>query len=567
MIEKRVNSWFPLTACCLALAILALFPQEAKATGMAKLSNHPVCQHLGKSIQASSGAQMACFGPQFNGSGARAASVRAATGTTLFRASVNAADFSEDISPAGLRAYGQSETSIAAAGSYVVEAWNDSTGFFSSPCSPMNKDQLTGFAFSNDGGKTFTDLGGLPNSGCATSVTAGDPSVEVYQVGGKTYFYISSIFIPFTVPENDLSVSTCQVMGTGSSATLSCGDPQVMAISSQCNSAHSFCSFLDKEFLTLDPGRKRLYTSYTEFGINFSPPDNLTNGQIELAACDLTNPAAPVCSNGNAGSVSPPYFVVAPGDLSCEREGAYPGFSVGNGDVYVAHEFNWATNIFGGDGTCLSKPTHEELARVRFSCLPKPPAVSSCGPPSTAAKQNIVSMAAAFIPGYNRFPMNDFPRVGVSNGKGVVSIVWNDARTNPLGDILLRSYQLQTLTPVQGSPVKLNNDSGFGGHFLPALRYADSGKLDVSWFDRRLSPNSARTDVFAALSVDPTASTSPTSNARVTDASSDWNSASSDIIPNFGDYTDIYFNASSGLFVAWSDGRTNDPQPFNARKK
>ena len=99
----------------------------------------------------------------------------------------------------------------------------------------MNKDQLTGFAFSNDGGKTFTDLGGLPNSGCATSVTAGDPSVEVYQVGGKTYFYISSIFIPFTVPENDLSVSTCQVMGTGSSATLSCGDPQVMAISSQCN--------------------------------------------------------------------------------------------------------------------------------------------------------------------------------------------------------------------------------------------------------------------------------------------------------------------------------------------
>src|SRR5207302_8595916 len=100
--------------------------------------------------------------------------------------------------------------------------------------------------------------------------------------GGKTYFYISSIFIPFTIPENGLSVSTCQVMGTGSSATLSCGDPQVMAISSQCTSAHSFCSFLDKEFLTLDPRRKRLYTSYTDFGINFATPDTLTIGQIEL---------------------------------------------------------------------------------------------------------------------------------------------------------------------------------------------------------------------------------------------------------------------------------------------
>ncbi len=569
MTEERVNRWFPLTACCLSLVMLALFPVQAKAAGVAKLSNHPLCQHLGNTMQASSGAQMACFGAQFNGGGGPSPrEARIASGTTSFRANVNAASFSEDISPAGVRAFGQSETSIAAAGPYVVEAWNDSTHFLSPPCSPQSKDQGTGFGFSNDGGLTFKDLGGLPNSNCAISSTEGDPSVEAFQVGGNTFFYITSIFIPFTVPENAMSVTTCQVKGSGTTATLSCGDPQVMAISSQCDPKHTICSFLDKDFLTLDPGRKRLYLSFTEFGINFAPPDHLSNGQIELAACDLTNPAKPVCSNGNAGSVSRPYFIVARGDLSCEREGAYPGVAVGNGDVYVAHEFNWASNVFGGDGTCFSKPTQDQMARVPFSCLPKPPAVSACGPPSIVARQNIVSMAAAFIPGYNRFPMNDFPRVAVSNAKGVVSMVWNDAGDNPKGNILLQSYRLNTLLRVQGTPVAINNDTGsFAWHFLPAIRYADSGLLDVSWYDRRFNPNSAITDVFAALNVDPTSTTTPGSNAQVNDASSDWNAASSDIIPNFGDYTDNYFNASTGLFVAWSDGRTSIPQPFNAKKK
>jgi hypothetical protein len=47
---------------------------------------------------------------------------------------------------------------------------------------------------------------------------------------------------------------------------------------------------------------------------------------------------------------------------------------------------------------------------------------------------------------------------------------------------------------------------------------------------------------------------------------------SSDITPNFGDYTDIYVNAKIGtptntglrVYPAWSDGRLGDPQPFNA---
>jgi hypothetical protein len=154
---------------------------------------------------------MFCFGRQ---SAANSPAPPAAS-RKPFGSNADAANPKEDVSPSGVQAYGQSETSIASAGPYVVEAWNDATAFFS-PCpSPMNKQEATGFGFSSDGGKTFTDLGGLPNSDCANSKLEGDPSVEAYTRGASTYFYISSIFIPFNVAENALSVTACKVNGSG----------------------------------------------------------------------------------------------------------------------------------------------------------------------------------------------------------------------------------------------------------------------------------------------------------------------------------------------------------------
>src|SRR5437764_8297452 len=118
-------------------------------------NDSPFCKTLGKSIQASQAAQAFCKGPSGYSPNHKSHPAAKALGTN-----VDAANPAEDVSPAGVQAYGQSEVSTAAAGSYVVEAWNDSTGFFSTCGAPMNKEELTGFAFSNDGGKTFTDLGG-----------------------------------------------------------------------------------------------------------------------------------------------------------------------------------------------------------------------------------------------------------------------------------------------------------------------------------------------------------------------------------------------------------------------
>ena len=548
------------TALLALPAIFAVSPQLAQAASTSKGS--PMCSKLGKTIQASQGAQMFCFGPQSTTSShASSASTSSSSGRSL-GSNVDAASPQEDVTPSGVQVHGQSETSVASAGPYVAEAWNDGTGFFA-PCpSPMNKEELTGFGFSNDGGKTFTDLGGLPNAGCASSQIFGDPSVEAYTVGGSTYFYISSIFIPFNVPENALSVTACKVNGTGSAATLSCGQPVVAAISSDCQTMNGFtvCGFLDKEFLSIDPSRGRLYVSYTEFG-----PSTGFSGVVELAVCSLADPANPACQNGASGSITgtgapaSPYLVVAPGDPNgCENEGAYPAVDQKTGAVYVAYEHDWFTGLFN----CGGETTQEVMNSVPFSCLTLTP-ISPCSGPAATRAVNIDSLEAAFIPGYNRFPMNDFPRLAVSDPAGTVSMVWNDTRQHGTGDIFLQSYNLGTLSPVQSQPVRINSMTDCcGWHFLPAVRVADGGgNLDVSFYQRS-SANTALTNVFAALKVNPRTTSTPTrSDTQVTTGASDWNAVSSVIVPNFGDYTDNYF-AGGTVYFAWSDGRLGFPQPF-----
>jgi len=549
----------------LALVVVTLATAGASGQLWKQSSQNPVCkkiynptQNPSGTIHASSGAQIACFGPQATGPAHPSVNLplNGGKGSTFTTSNVDAGNPAEDQTN-GTQSYGQSETSIAASGNFVVEAWNDSTGFFAPPCSPSFKDQLTGFGFSSDGGKTFTDLGGLPNINCASSDFQGDPSVEVYRTGGKTYFYISSLFFDLSNFAEKIAMDVCTVTGT----TLSCNitpiiiaDPGTFGLD-------------DKDFLAIDASRGLLYATYTDFS---------SGDVISLSVCDIGNgalggtPAAPVCNA--AGPPVPRYLAVSSAGGCAEIEGSYPAVDSATGDVYVAFEYNWASNISG----CTS-PVQEQLAYVQASsCIQLPTSPSPCAGPTGMNAVNIVSMDGAFIPGYSRFPMNDFPRIAVSSPSRTVSVVWNDARANPSGDILLQSFSLGALTPVTGAPVKLNNDkTGTGAfHFLPAVRNADAhGNLNVSWYDRRLNPSTADTDVYAALGVSPTTTGTPNVNTRVTNVSSNWLNDSSDINPNFGDYTDNYISITPSklgpvvtMFAAWSDGRINDPQPFCAHQ-
>jgi hypothetical protein len=556
-------------------------------TGLA--AGNPFCKRLqGKRYLASAGARMFCFGPQPNGPAAGHAPVERSAGAPR---NVDAASFAEDVSPAGVQADGQSETSIAAAGPYVVEAWNDSTGFLASCPSPMAKEEATGFGFSANGGKSFTDLGGLPNAGCNKDLYGGDPSVAAYRVGGSTYFYISSLFnSPTGLGLSKIAMDACKVVGSGPGATLSCGQPVTVGRSTQCERFKisrtrfaKFCSFVDKDFMAIDPAHGRLYVTYTDFLLRQPFPS-----QVELSACDIGNasggpgpaggtPAAPVCKKGTLPVPvtskffqGKPYFVVAPPDPGgCENEGAYPAADEATGAVFAAYEYNVFTDLFPPCNGAAT-PTANVMTKTPLRCLPLD-TFAACGEPKYRASVPITSLNITPIPGYNRFGSNDFPRLAVSDLYHTVSMVWNDARFNPLGDILLQSFHKGTLAPVQAHPAMLNRPGTGSVHMFPAVRTATAaGRLDVAWYSRT-SPTTTLTSVDAVLGVSPLTTSTPSSSVRITTVPSDWLTATSLIVPNFGDYIDDALVTTGTppyvgrtLYVAWSDGRFSVPQPFEA---
>jgi hypothetical protein len=560
-------------------------------TGLA--AGDPFCKRLGQVYQASAAAQAYCFGARTVGK-VQPAAAGAVAGTPR---NVDAASFSEDVSPAGVRGFGQSEESIAASGRFVVEAWNDSTTFFST-CGAKNfKEEGTGIGFSTNGGKTFTDLGGLPNPNCTKRVYAGDPSVTAYRAGGHTFFYVASLYLPsfsgffFGGGPTRVAFDPCEVIGAGSSARLRCGRPVIAASSTQCARFHrkhfhfAFCSFLDKDFVAIDPVRGRLYVSYSEFPVlGFADLERMT-------VCDLGTragragpaggtPARPVCKHGTPlvqttklhGHLfeGKAYFTVAPKSrLGCLNEGTYPAVNLKTGAVYVAYEHNWFTNLFFPQCFSSKTPTRDVVTNTPFHCL-KLHVVAACKHPARSNGVNVISLDSAFIPGYLRFPAADFPRLAVSNRHDAVSLVWNDSRDHPNGDIMLQSFRLGKLARIQRTPTVLDRPHNGGLTFMPALRVATrSGLLDVAWYSRA-SAATSDTAVRAATGVSPVATATPR-NITITNRTTNWLQNDSDIIPNFGDYIDTVISATGHWpfvgrtwYVAWADGRSGIAQPFEA---
>jgi hypothetical protein len=188
---------------------------------------------------------------------------------------------------------------------------------------------------------------------------------------------------------------------------------------------------------------------------------------------------------------------------------------------------------------------------------PANPVVVTRGQVNSGPGGGVKSLDAVAIAGYNRGTGNDFPRVAVDAPLGRVAFEWNDASLHPLGDIWLRTFNLQLKAP--DAIRKVNNDNSFALHFLPAVSVRSNGSSSISWYDRRIGgPDSANTDYFAEVRATPTSSAA---DFRVTTGSTNWTNTSSLITPNFGDYTD---NTSTGTttYYTWSDGRIGVPQPF-----
>jgi len=156
----------------------------------------------------------------------------------------------------------QSEMSVAVdrTGRHIVVGFNDFRGF-----NTPTLTSLSGFAYSDDGGATFTDGGRLPNAGGAASDTVfGDPDVKYIPGGGGCQFVYSSIYVTnITLPGASKPVSA-QTMSIHRSTD--CGHTWAGPFEVKPATLPDFpTDAADKEFISVDPDTGRLGLSWSNF--------------------------------------------------------------------------------------------------------------------------------------------------------------------------------------------------------------------------------------------------------------------------------------------------------------
>jgi hypothetical protein len=143
----------------------------------------------------------------------------------------------------------QSETSTAIAkDGTIIAAFNDTEETLGSIFT--RDEHATGYAFSTDGGKTFTDADGLPES---DDGDGGDPILAVNKANGHVYFTTVSAF-SFNVVQFFKSTDNGRTFGTPVNAFAGLPDSD----------------FLDKPWMTVDNfdgrGNGTIYVTATDFG-------------------------------------------------------------------------------------------------------------------------------------------------------------------------------------------------------------------------------------------------------------------------------------------------------------
>ena len=161
----------------------------------------------------------------------------------------------------------QSELSVAIdrSGQHIVVGFNDFRGF------NLPITSVSGYAYSDDGGKTFTDGGQLPTLGpTATGLVFGDPDVKYVPGGNGCQFVYSSIFV------NADNVQTMSVHRSTDCGHTWTGPFEVTAATLPTTPDDG----ADKEFLDVDRGTGRVGISWSNFSdlsveIHFAYSDDL----------------------------------------------------------------------------------------------------------------------------------------------------------------------------------------------------------------------------------------------------------------------------------------------------
>jgi len=490
---------------------------------------------------------------------------------------------------------GRSETTVAATsdGQSLLVGFNDAQGFCGAPfgvaCTPQTPSGLSGFAFSTDGGLTFTD-GGAPDPALFSNVfTRGDPWQDRGGFDNLTFYY-ANLSVDATTGA-DLGVSVHRGHFSGSSFAWE--DVRVF------NAPNAPDDFYDKEAIAAAKDASgSAYVSLTNF-IKVCGVPQAGSGQIEvwrthdggntwqgptIVSLDTTTPNDPL--DPNCGSTQ------------ILQQSSAPAIGP-NGEVYVVWQFG---PTFSATGTSTN-------ANIYFARSLNGGSTFST-PISLAA---INSMRQDPPVGYNRDRINDHPRIAVATSgafKGRIYVTFYSA-VDPVtaGAITACPSPVTGLCRVQrltssnvfvtfsdnlgatwSTPVAVGGllASGSMGvkRWWPVVNVEPGGTVDVVYYESQETTTTSNpfcTIRVATLSGNVPLRRRGTANSLVntfwarslnggntfgtpiqmTTATSNWCTAASNIRPNFGDYIGATFGGNRAL-ATWGDGRNGVPDTFYA---
>ena len=436
----------------------------------------------------------------------------------------------------------QSETSVAVHGQNVVVGFNDSQ---TALLFLTAGGDLSGYAYSTNGGQTFTDGNQLPNR--PGEVNLGDPWLGSDRAGN---FYYANLVInidPFTGFSYDVGVAKSTDGGKTFSAPVK-ADTQPEAA--------TFYS-ADKDALAIgrDPSvasRDNVYVAWDDFVFD-QTSFTLKNGL----------PVAHSYDGGKTYQVVYANQLVQPSGKDCSFSqyiGANPVVDHRNGTLYVATE-----KIVVDNTACVFPPPAATFSEVVFKSTT---GGQTFGPEITISNVTSSTPTGLFKLGEHQYMRNlEFPSLAV-DPSGMVYATWNDGRSGKSHVLLSKSPDGVTWGPPQAvtsgandemQPVVSADSSGL--HDLYYMRNADN-TLDVkvanssnggaSWSYRRVTSQSFP-GVFTFPQLDPIIAPA----------------YMGDYIANVSDGSNQYFvwgdNRNIVTNFLWPQGR-HDPDVFFAKR-
>jgi len=524
----------------------------------------------------------------------------------------NRANAAQAAFPNGL--LGRSETTIAATddGQLLVAGFNDAQGFcgppFGSACTPQSPPGLSGYAYSTDGGQTWTDGGG-PDLLGTNVLTRGDPWMDRGGTDGMTFYYANLAVHRLTGASLGVSVHRGHFSG-GAFAwedvrTFDSPNNNTLCTNPAPPGNQIPCDFYDKEALVAaKDGSGTAYVSLTNFlGQRFigPPPGCGTLAQFGFGQIEVwrTHDGGNTWQGPAIAGPEAADSVLTCGFAGTLRQSSAPAIGP-NGEVYVVSQFGPTFTPAGAASTDAAIVVARSLnGGVSFAPQVKVADINS-------TRQNTPV-------GYNRDRINDHPRIDVATtgkNKGRVYAVYYSSGApvvsppaNPASCLVPPAPQLacraQTLTSSQVF-LKYSDDQGatwspameLGGpvpasgvkRFWPDVSVSPGGNVHVVYYEsqekqatpnpsdvecninvggsiRRQGLNSSLVDTWWTYSSDGGITFSMP--LKLSTATSNWCTTATNIRPNFGDYIDAVAGGNR-ILGTWADGRAGVPDTFFA---